>query len=1168
MFKSYLKYLQTGGDVKQLKESGDKIIKILKDVSSAPFKLKNDYEFNHTIDEIIVTDLTNKNIVEESDEFKNIMFLLTQSSINNLILEINNEYYFLNIDINIFNKMFNTIKLNPPDSTQASAAAKAVTDAAKAIIDDANKISAINDDDLFKKLIEYLYILYIYKILPENSITANTTNYIRNFITAAATTAATAAKAAAMPANETAAKAAAAAAAKTATAPPPAPGGGSTHEELTYFKQYINVFIIYTYLKISTVLNVNLTKYENNKIIGKYLKEHETELNLFKNIKKLTYADKDGNIFEFIINDKYPIIYDINFDMSLLNNVNTNIQKITNKFNKNILIYCLILYGSNTSVKEEDIQTLITNHSLIELANTTKTSKDYFKQLISIFKLLDNVRNRQITDYLNIVYNEGDVPKYELPYSKYKIDKTSVDKIVLEVQSTFPNEKIINIIPLKKVLKYSNIQDTVKYINPVLIENLQSALMSAFGKEDIFKINENKTVYPNKVLNQFNEVELIKADELTSIIADINLTDTNMFNLYNYDDLYKLIKSSMSFRDKLNIMISLLHKTYSSITQTNSYKAINSTNITSDTYGNMFAVKYLKGIYYWNPNEDTGIINTNPPPAGAPSASVIDKNTEKYKNIYKNLNKMFYVLVNMIYLFINYEVLIVYEILKENYGKYILPILLNSDFYKNADDYIQALYIIKSILLSPTYLFKGDVQSTDFKEYIDVNKNDYIKIINESITNACKRFGWERTDIDNKITDFMENKINCNKLEFNIDLIKAIPKINKKSTSGEFDINLLQYNPANKLSAFNNLVLGGNYYTDESLLKDRNNFIKYYDEFKDADKNNVQIWGTYMLLYCILNPTNTTDDKCLNTIVNTGFGLKDQVLQFIQYMKLESKIKMLYSIIGDELKVRNGRLYVPRFEDISKETFDKLKITINKETNEDNKKTTGGYRFFETNITEDELEKQKNLFKIYIIHMLIDSIMYDMNGKKQNYQTAFKNINDTIQPQEQKDPFKNIPIRKNYKQFTLPITSKLSVTPEAFSVWLKSQSGGNLIDGGGIYANSFKQYYDNYRNTLKGMGYKMSDKDKTIFENALNKFTEAEDALQNYFSQYNFFIEHYKEIKDKYNDSNIDETKLKNIRQQMNEAFNKKQAEHAKLLQLIQKLNLNTPKIIEIIHKP
>jgi hypothetical protein len=284
-------------------------------------------------------------------------------------------------------------------------------------------------------------------------------------------------------------------------------------------------------------------------------------------------------------------------------------------------------------------------------------------------------------------------------------------------------------------------------------------------------------------------------------------------------------------------------------------------------------------------------------------------------------------------------------------------------------------------------------------------------------------------------------------------------------------------------------------------------------------------------------------------------------------MKLESKIKMLHSIIGDELKIRNGRLYVPRFEDISKDTFDKLGITIEKETNEtkeDTKKTTGGYRFFETNITEEQLKKQKNLFKIYIIHMLIDSIMYDMYGKKQDYQKAFKNINgDIVQTKsDQKSIFEILPTRSNYKQFTFPTTSKLSVPPEAFSVWLKNQSGGNLIDGGGIYANSFRQYYKNYTNTLKGMGYRMSDKDTTIFENALTKFTEAEDALQNYFSQYNFFIEHYKEIKDKYNDSNIDETKLKAIRQQMNEAFNKKQAEHAKLLQLVQKLNLNTPKMI------
>ena len=87
------------------------------------------------------------------------------------------------------------------------------------------------------------------------------------------------------------------------------------------------------------------------------------------------------------------------------------------------------------------------------------------------------------------------------------------------------------------------------------------------------------------------------------------------------------------------------------------------------------------------------------------------------------------------------------------------------------------------------------------------------------------------------------------------------------------------------------------------------------------------------------------------------------------------------------------------------------------------------------------------------------------------------------------------------------------------------------------------------------MGYKLSSKDEKAFENALNRLENAEDALQNYFSQYKYVIDHYKDIKDKLSGREINESTLAELKKQLNEASNSKQKAQATVLKMMQITN-------------
>ena len=143
--------------------------------------------------------------------------------------------------------------------------------------------------------------------------------------------------------------------------------------------------------------------------------------------------------------------------------------------------------------------------------------------------------------------------------------------------------------------------------------------------------------------------------------------------------------------------------------------------------------------------------------------------------------------------------------------------------------------------------------------------------------------------------------------------------------------------------------------------------------------------------------------------------------------------------------------------------------------------------------------------------------------------------------------------------------NKPSIDIEALYNWKHGGEGieysNEPIEGGGIYTDAFTQYLEHYKQLLKRLGFKMSENDLKAFNDAISKLQQSEDKLQNYFTQYKYIVDNYKDIKSKLEHGDITEEKLKDIKKKIAEANNTKNKHEEYVIKMI-KIMDNYPKYI------
>ena len=699
--------------------------------------------------------------------------------------------------------------------------------------------------------------------------------------------------------------------------------------------------------------------------------------------------------------------------------------------------------------------------------------------------------------------------------NKYMLTEQIVDYTYLEKEKYVIDDSV-SLIPLKVAYKYSNTNRTRDLISKIIMDNLESAIISAFNI-DILKLNMNKSIYSAAATKEYFEEYIMSEEQKDNHIDSLTGWDNiennfeNVFK-YFYNKLITVIKSSLSFRDKINIICK--------------------------------NIETFKKLCYNDSKSKQD-----------PSSDPSKPNGAKKENV----NRLRYGFLNIIYLVINFEALLVLDIImnrSEYAAENILPVLLDPNNYIDKKDYLKAAYIIRNLMYNKDFIksytfdnntYQPNTNAETYMKFVDGNNAQMLhKAFIDGMNKALKK-GY--SNIATEIDDYVPSEYN--KFEFNIRMPEAIPKVISDKNIGQLEINLL--NPTNYYNTISTkaITLGG--YEDSLLQTQHSNLLNIYsDPNKDDNIYNMKIWGTEMLLNCVLNKSENTDE-CFNALVN--IGIKDSIINFLKNMKLETKIKILWSI-GVKFNKIGNYFKVESYEDYKKRT-----------NLVDDTPLKGGdspARFYENaaefiNVQNKTKAQQERLLKAYIVHILIDSLMYNEFGKPRNYKRNLRNLRNDVTNQvdrEKKNIF-NLLTERNKTDINL-INTKAPTNTVDIDAWLTYQSpvkGGEQIDGGGQYSEIFREYFKHYKKTLESMGYKLSSKDEKAFENALNRLENAEDALQNYFSQYKYVIDHYKDIKDKLSGREINESTLAELKKQLNEASNSKQKAQATVLKMMQITN-------------
>lgn len=889
---------------------------------------------------------------------------------------------------------------------------------------------------------------------------------------------------------------------------------------------------------------------------------------LYKNILKTSNVLYQLSDYDKIIN----VAKEINKNTD----INTNISNLNNKY-ADLLIYIYSQLGDtnkynltggnsrriyNGGAKPINLKNFFT--TLIQTINTKEDSK--ILELLKSNNLIDSVTYnniKRIQSTKSIVHYDN-VKDIQL----FKDILNNIDRD----QGQDLEDAQISLIPFKTIIRYNNykysqeLTELPYLINYNLINSLVPVICSSYGI-DILKLNMNKIalddILKEDEKNPVNSLTDLKISNLYykfRILTQPNTTPASPY-IINYNILPNILKTSLSFRDKINVYCKLI-KLISSNDILSTYELITTNTKINDIIknGNTY-IQYDSSNTIGTDTIST-LINSHPKKTDIISAIKISFN---------HINYYYYALINTAYLIVNYEVLIILDLLLNKPQQFIniLPILLNSEFYKTKDNYIKSLYIIKSLLYKRIkfndYMDENNINVQNLrKSYFNINTdkinplNDenfkqIHKIIIKSITRAKEVL--QISDIDTELTDFVNtiDKVDFKNFNFEFDLVKAIPKIINKSNITSNEISILSDNYDNlRIGSNKNMVFGG--LRDDKLLDSQREelYSIYYNDNKDDNKYNMYIWGTYMLLYCILN-TSVNIDSCAK-VLGDGIGLKEEIISFIQNMKLETKIKILHSV-GMKFNKSGNKFTIQSFEEY---------ISDHPNIFNDTKLVVGGAettyaRFYENNPQIKNAQEQRKRLFYYIVHLLIDSVMYKSNGSRQDYQKA---INILRTDYKESEPIKTESIFDKFQERSKRNTSNLinnkSIKLFDPDAWLNYSNDNtlksDLISGGGYYSNAFNEFYTKYKTTLKNMGYKMSSKDQDAFEKALRNLEEAEDKLQNYFTKYKYVISHMKDIKDKLDGTNITESSIASIKKQINDAAAEKQKKQDVIVKMIQVL--------------
>lgn len=846
-------------------------------------------------------------------------------------------------------------------------------------------------------------------------------------------------------------------------------------------------------------------------------------------------------------------------------------------------------YGGGLTIEKlkEQIQKFIANPKSI----TVETFTNIVNEINASGK--NGEVTKLFTKLNNILINKGLIQSdNKLPGTNQITDWAFLDKVKYVMDDN------VSIIPLKAAFGYMNNNTNKTLLNYGIMQKLESGILSAFGM-DILKVNIEKDIYTNPAYNKkfddylYNvidtaEAEHVKSDELLNHTGETSL-DNLQYNIDNkikvgvitetiYNKICNIVKSTLSFRDKINLICKNMYNFKNTLDKvyfynfkyyTFSYDDLTITDIRKqlDSQIDNFELNGINGKQYFKniiaaATAGTHLIgidksnmdqNTNIQNIPDDNPDLIKLITHFIELVTSANNKMRYCFLNFIYMIVNFEALLVFDLIlhKPYYAAQILPILLDNKNYNKHEDFIKAVYIIRHLL----YNSKFDLTPADNKYLADKNNmKSYIDKDNRETLNKAFNDGINKysnvSNLVNELKEYEENITVYNKFEFNIKLPEAIPKVLKDTSSvSELSIDLLNphYNTGNIQTK--SVVLGGD--EDQLLQEQHLNVLKdYNDNLKDDDMRNVQIWGTQLVLNCILN--TSLNEECGNVIAN--IGLKDFIISFLRNMKKETKIKILWSL-GVKFNKSGNKYLVESYE-----SYKKRNNINDSPTKKETKETKGGLRFYE-GVYENSNE-QRRLLKYYIIHMLIDSVMYNEYGKPQNYQDAYNNLSNEQQTSKSKPSLLNIfdKLNERSKDVMQVIDTKKKPSHVDFDAWLAYSNradrvGGNTIEGGGFYTDTFKAYYEHYKNNLERLGYKMSAKDKYAFEDALNKLEGAEDSLTHYFAQYKYVVEHYKDIKDKLSGQNITEQSLETLKKQLSDAAADKQQKQDTLIKMIQQMN-------------